>query len=461
MQVFFSCFEFGAITLKNVLILGAGISGLGAAHVLIRHGCSVIVSDLKDKIKDLKEKETLQSLGVVFEFGEQSSVLLDGIDTVVVSPVIPAENPVVAEALGRGIPVISEVELAYRMTKAPILAITGTNGKTTTTTLLGSMISQSQKPFALAGNLGISLSREAELVPENGLIAAEVSSFQLEFISTFRPKAAVILNITPDHIERHHTMERYVATKARIFENMAEGDCLLLNSEDPYTPGLAKLAKTEVCYLSTLQEVNEGACLIDKELVIKRKGNRIKLGHINELQLKGRQNYEDVLAAAFLAYEGGVPIDSIRKAMIDFKGLPHRIEFVRKLNGVSYYNDSKATNTDAAIKGLEAFEQPILLIAGGYDKGTDLTDFMITSKKHVKHLILIGEASSRFKAAAENAGIASIILAKDMEAAVKKGHELAVEGDIVLLSPACSSFDMYGSYEERGMDFKKKVNGLK
>lgn len=199
--------------MKNVLILGAGISGLGAAHVLLRHGAHVVISDLKDQIQNNKEKEELIGLGAEFCFGAQSESLLDGMDAVVVSPVIPAENVVIQGAMKRHIPVLSEVELAYRVTKAPILAITGTNGKTTTTTLLGSMLSHSGRPFALAGNLGISLSREAELVEENGLIAAEVSSFQLEFITRFRPKAAVILNITPDHLERHHTMEAYVAAK--------------------------------------------------------------------------------------------------------------------------------------------------------------------------------------------------------------------------------------------------------
>jgi UDP-N-acetylmuramoylalanine--D-glutamate ligase len=230
--------------MKSVLILGAGISGLGAAHVLLRHDVKVLISDLKDSIHDKKEKEALTALGAVFRFGPQSVDLLDGVDTVVVSPVIPRENPIVSEAFNRHIDVISEVELAYRVTKAPILAITGTNGKTTTTTLLGSMVSRSGKPFALAGNLGISLSREAELVPADGVIAAEVSSFQLEFIKTFKPRAAVILNITPDHLERHHTMEAYVAAKARIFENMDNSDCLLLNDDDAYTPALKKKAET-------------------------------------------------------------------------------------------------------------------------------------------------------------------------------------------------------------------------
>ena len=446
--------------MKNVLVVGAGISGLGAAHVLIRHGYQVLISDLHDNIKDLKEKQTLLELGVIFKFGAQAEILLKNIDTVVVSPVVPLENPIVAAALKKGIPVISEVELAYRMTKAPILAVTGTNGKTTTTTLLGDMINDSGIPFALAGNMGISLSREAELVPENGLIAAEISSFQLEFIDTFRPKAAVILNITPDHMERHHTMENYVETKARIFENMGEDQCILLNAEDSYTPYLTKKAHAEVCLFSTKKTVKEGACLLDDTLVLKRHGQEIVLAKIQDIQLKGNQNYENILAASFLAYEGGIPVESIRHAILSFKGLPHRIEFVGTFNGISYYNDSKATNVDAAIKGMEEFNKPVILIAGGHDKGTPLNSFMEAAKKHVKHLILIGEAASRFKVEAEKFHITSVVLASDMEEAVKKGKELAGEGDTVLLSPACSSFDMYSSFEERGLHFKRIVNKL-
>ncbi len=446
--------------MKNVLVVGAGISGLGAAHVLLRHGYQVLISDLHDNIKDLKEKQTLLALGAIFKFGAQAEILLKNIDTVVVSPVVPLENPIVAAALKKGIPVISEVELAYRMTKAPILAVTGTNGKTTTTTLLGDMINDSGIPFALAGNMGISLSREAELVPENGLIAAEISSFQLEFIDTFRPKAAVILNITPDHMERHHTMENYVETKARIFENMGEDQCILLNAEDSYTPYLTKKAHAEVCLFSTKKTVKEGASLLDDTLVLKRHGQEIVLAKIQDIQLKGNQNYENILAASFLAYEGGIPVESIRHSILSFKGLPHRIEFVGTFNGISYYNDSKATNVDAAIKGMEAFNKPVILIAGGHDKGTPLNSFMEAAKKHVKHLILIGEAASRFKVEAEKSHITSVVLASDMEEAVKKGKELAGEGDTVLLSPACSSFDMYSSFEERGLHFKRIVNKL-
>lgn len=450
--------------MRNVLILGAGISGLGAAHVLLKHGVSVLISDLKDTIQDKKEKEALSERGAVFMFGTQTESLLDGIDTVVVSPVIPAENPIVAAAVKKGIPVISEIELAYRVTKATILAITGTNGKTTTTTLLGSMISHSGKPFALAGNLGISLSREAELVPSDGLIAAEVSSFQLEFIKSFKPKAAVILNITPDHLERHHTMEAYIAAKARIFENMDQSDCLLLNAESPLVYGLKDEAEkhTHVCLLSTKHEVEEGAFMDGNTLVFRRNGKDIRLCSSDNLKLKGAQNMEDCLAAAFLANEGGVSPEVIISSLKSFEPLPNRIEFVRTINEVSYYNDSKATNTDAAIKGMEAFSKPVILIAGGYDKGTDLTEFMDVVKTHVKELILLGAAADRFEKAAAEAGVskASIHRADSMADAVKQGQKFAKPGDIVILSPACSSFDMYHNMEERGMDFKRIVNSL-
>lgn len=447
--------------MKNVLILGAGISGLGAARVLSTHGANVVVSDLADQLGH--KKEEFINAGVQFCFGPQGDVLLDGMDTVVVSPAIPAENPVVRGAVKRGIPVISEVELGYRITKAPILGVTGTNGKTTTTTLLGKMIKKAGIPCVVAGNIGASLSLEVSKVPANGLIAAELSSFQLEFIDTFKPKAAVILNITPDHMERHHTMEAYVDAKARIFENMDQDGALLLNENDPYTPDLAARARshTHVYMLNTDREVEEGACIIGDMLTIKSGGKTIPLVTTGELQLKGKQNYEDCLAAAFLAYIGGVPVEAIRDVLKEFTGLEHRIEFVRKLHGVSYVNDSKATNVDAALKGINAFTAPIILIAGGHDKETPIEGFMKYVKEHTRHLVLLGEAANRFYDTAVKVGITSLEKADSMEDAVKRAQKAAHEGDVVLLSPACSSFDMFSSYEERGEVFKNIVNHLK
>lgn len=448
--------------MKNVLILGAGISGLGAAHVLLRQGCHVIISDLHDDGHREEDKKDLQSKGVIFHFGPQSAELLRDIDTVIVSPVIPAENPVVQAARAKNIPVLSEVELAYKVAKAPILAVTGTNGKTTTTLLLGSMISNSAIPCTVAGNLGISLSLKTEDAPQNGLIAAEISSFQLEFTSKFHPHGAVILNITPDHLERHHTMEAYVQCKAKIFANMDDHDFLLLNANDPYTPQLKNSAETHthVFLMSTTSPVEEGAYLQNDTLMIRYHGKEIVLCSVHDLKVRGKQNYEDFLAASFLAFAAGVPLEAIRKALKDFHSLPHRIEFVRKLHGVSYYNDSKATNVDASVKGMEAFDREVILIAGGHDKETPLEDFMKIVKKHVKHLILLGEAKKRFNIAAKKAGVGSIELADSMKDAVIKAQKFAKEGDIVLLSPACSSFDMYSCYQERGNDFKNIVSSL-
>ncbi len=445
--------------MQNVLILGAGISGLGAAHVLLKRNCRITLSDLHG-IDSVDEKESLSRAGVQFIEGEQKPSLLEGIDTVIVSPVIPRENPVVREALLREIPVWSEIELAYRIAKAPMLAVTGTNGKTTTVALLGSMIEKAGIPFTEAGNIGRSLSAEAEKVPADGFIAAELSSFQLEFIDEFKPKAAAILNITPDHMERHHTMEAYAGAKARIFENMGKEESLLLNREDGYTAEFAEKARAHVYYLSTEGEVKEGAFLANGQLFLRVHSNTIFLLNQDELQIRGKHNIQDCLAAAFLAYQGGVSIDVIRQAAREYRSLEHRIEFVRTLHGVSYYNDSKATNTDATAKALGAFDTPVILIAGGYDKGTPLERFMAYAKRHIKCLILLGKAATRFGNAAAQAHISPVIVVHTMEEAVRQASDFAKAGDVVLLSPACASYDMYHSYKERGRDFKNIVETL-
>lgn len=444
---------------KHFLIIGAGISGTGAAGVLLRRGQDVLISDEK-AMWDQGQMDRLQGRGARFSFGQQDPSLLTGIDTVIVSPVIPAENPLVQAALKKGIPVISEIELAWRIAKAPILAITGTNGKTTSTTLLGEMIHASGRPGSAAGNIGISLSGTAEAVPENGLIAAEVSSFQLEFIDRFRPRAAVILNITPDHFERHHTMKEYIRVKSRIFENMRQGDRLLLNRRDPVSAGLADKASCDVFFINTEGPEQQGAFLEDGMLKLRIDGRETLLCRESDIHLLGRHNMENCLAAAFLAEAGGIDAGSIAYTLRHFKGLPHRIEFVGTRAGAAYYNDSKATNTDAAVKALEAFKKPVILIAGGHDKQTPLEDFMKTVHLHAKALILIGNASERFAEEARRAGVDPVICAGRMEQAVREAEKLAVPGDTVLLSPACSSYDQYTCYEERGDDFKNIVGHM-
>lgn len=446
--------------MKNVLVLGTGISGFGAAHVLLHHGCRVVISDIH-ALKDKKEEADLLEQGAEIRIGRQTPALLEGMDTVVLSPVIPRENPVAAEAMARGIPVISEIELAQIYGKAQILAVTGTNGKTTTTSLLGDMLKESGIKSAAAGNIGASLSLAADTLGEGAVIAAEVSSFQLEFIHSFHPRAAVVLNVTPDHLERHHTMEAYAAAKARIFENMGPGDALLLNREDPWAQGMAEKAQAHVYWLSTEEELTEGACLSKGRLVIRLGGKETVLATEEDLPIKGHHNVENALAASFLALQGGAEIGAVRRALLRYRALPHRVEYVCTIDGVDYYNDSKATNTDAAVKALASFHQPVVLIAGGHDKETPLGDFMAFVKNHAQHLVLLGAAAARFRQEAERAGISSISMAGSMEDAIEKASLAAPRGGVVLLSPACSSFDMYHSYEERGDDFKKRVKALK
>ena len=446
--------------MRNVLVLGTGISGFGAAHVLLRHGCAVVVSDLHE-IKNQKEEESLVREGASFRTGPQTEELLEGMDTVVLSPVIPRENPVVAAALARGIPVVSEIELAQVYGKAGILAVTGTNGKTTTTSLLGDMLKESGRPYAAAGNIGASLSLAADSLPGNGWIAAEVSSFQLEFIDQFHPRAAVVLNVTPDHMERHHTMEAYAAAKARIFENMGPSDALLLNREDPWAQGMAEKARARVYWMSTEEELPEGACLSGGRLVLRLDGKEIFLCTEEELPIKGHHNVQNALAASFLAIWSGAGLSAVQKALSAYHARPHRVEYVCTIGGVSYYDDSKATNTDAAEKAMASFPHPVVLIAGGHDKETPLGSFMASVKAHARALVLLGEAAPRFRKAAEEAGVSTIVMASSMEDAIEKGARAAEKGDAVLLSPACSSFDMYHSYGERGDDFKARVRAMK
>ena len=446
--------------MKHVLVLGTGISGFGAAHVLLERGDSVTISDVKDN-PDAEEVQKLKAKGARFIIGPQTEALLDGIDEVIPAPVIPAENPVIKAALERGIFVSSEIELAYETAAMPIYAITGTNGKTTTTTLFRDMLKAGGIPTCAAGNIGRSLSAVCATLPKDSVVAAEISSFQLEFIHRFCPAAAVILNITPDHLERHHTMEAYVAAKARIFENMKPDSYLLLNREDAYCRSLAEKAPCRVAWLDAEKETEIGAFSVGGKLCVRIGNQSIDICREEEIPLPGKHNVENVLAASFLATLAGVSKENIRRAIFAYKPLAHRIEWVRDFKGISFYDDSKATNTDSAEKALASFTRPVTLICGGYDKGTPLTDFMNFVKNHARNLVLMGAAAKRFYDAACGVGIEKVVMAADMEEAVQKAADISKAGDVVLLSPACSSFDSYKSYGERGNDFREKVLALR
>ena len=455
---------------QSALIIGAGISGFAAARYLAAAGATVTLSDAQEEADAGKDAlaqqhiEELRAQGISCVFGAQGEELLAGISLVVLSPAVPARIPLGQAARARGIRVTTEVELAGEIARAPICAVTGTNGKTTTTTLLGTLLRAHFPAVGVGGNIGVPLIDVVQETPPDGAVAAEISSYQMEATTHFHAHIVAELNVTPDHIVRHGSMEVYQAMKEKLFAAQTAEDFLVLNADDPQTRGMAARAAGRVCFFSRKEQLTEGAFVrTDGMLVIRWDGVEHVLIPAAELGIPGGHNIENALAAAAMALLAGVTAAEIRPVLRAFKGVEHRIEFVRTLNGVSYYNDSKATNTDAAIKALEAFDGHIILIAGGDDKMTDLATFMALVCARVDELVLVGDAAQRFAAAAEAAGIAPARIhhaGYHMEKAVQTAHALASAPQTVLLSPACASFDMYGGYEERGRDFKRIVNGL-
>ena len=448
---------------KNVLVIGAGISGFAAAKVAKKFGANVTLNDAKTEDKIEGDLKSLKDAGINLIFGEQTENLLENIDLVILSPAVPVKIPLVQAAYKQNIPVISEIELAYSFAKSPIAAVTGTNGKTTTTTLLGELLKAHYEKVGVGGNIGTPLVDEALRIGENGAIAAEISSYQMEATNNFHPKVTAILNVTPDHLKRHGSMEVYQAMKEKVFAEETANDFVVLNYDDERVRGMAARSKAKVYYFSRREQFNNGVFLAGDILTISDNGSLNPLLTIKELGIKGWHNVENAMAAAMSAYLMGVTVEEMIPALHKFKGVEHRIEFVREIDGVKYYNDSKATNTDSAIKALETFDDHIILIAGGDDKGTDLTDFITLAKERCDALILIGDAAERFKAAAVDAGFdeKNIYSAGyDMEKALNIAREIATAPQVVLLSPACASFDMYKNFEERGKDFKRIVTGF-
>ena len=455
---------------QSALVIGAGISGFAAAKYLAAQGARVVLSDAKDETDAERDPltqqhiENLRAQGITCVFGAQREELLGGVDLLVLSPAVPERIPLVQAARARGIRVTTEVELSGEIARAPICAITGTNGKTTTTTLLGELLRAHFPVVGVGGNIGVPLIDVVQETPAEGAIAAEISSYQMEATTHFHAHIVAELNITPDHIVRHGSMEVYQAMKEKLFAAQTAEDYLVLNADDPHTRGMAERAAGRVCLFSRREELAEGACVrADGMIVIRWDGAEHVLIPADELGIPGAHNVENVLAASAMALFAGVTPAEMRPVLRAFKGVEHRIEFVRALAGVSYYNDSKATNTDSAIKALEAFDGHIILIAGGDDKLTDLGEFMELVHARVDELILVGDAAERFAAAARDAGIPEAQIHRvgyHMEKAVQLARELAAEGQIVLLSPACASFDMYGGYDERGRYFKRLVNEL-
>lgn len=449
---------------KNILVVGVGISGNAAAKAVKKLGAAkVVLSDSKEE-KDLKyDLSDLKSAGVELVFGPQSNDLLNDVDLMILSPAVPVRVPLVQEAYKRDIQVISEVQLAYWLAKSPILAVTGTNGKTTTVTLLGELMKTRYENAGVGGNIGVPLCEEALRAGENSCVVAEISSYQMEATTDFKPHIAVELNVTPDHVVRHGNLDVYQQMKEKMFAQQTAEDYLILNYDNAKTRDMAKRAKAQVCFFSRLEKLEEGAFVQDGWLTIVWQGQTCRLCRTDELKIKGGHNIENALAAAAAAFLGGARIPKIIDVLKSFAGVEHRIEPVEVIGGVPYYNDSKATNTDSAIKALESFDGHIVLIAGGDDKLTDLTDFINLVKERVDELILVGDAAARFKENAIKDGYPEEHIHEvgySMEEAVKKAHAIAGPPQTVLLSPACASFDMYEGYESRGRDFKRLVREL-
>ena len=419
---------------KKVLVFGSGKSGIGASDLLAKVGAFPVIYDGNAETdKDAVVHKTDGTYPVTVYAGELPKEVQDSLDLVVLSPGVPTDLPLVKSFYEQGLPVWGEVELAYRVGDGEVLAITGTNGKTTTTALLGKIMQDARESVFVVGNIGTPYTSKALEMKPNSITVAEISSFQLETIDEFAPKVSAILNITEDHLNRHHTMEEYIRVKELITENQG---------------------------FSSERKLDEGIYLDGNKIVLKDGEKEIEVVKTEDLKLLGKHNFENVMAAVAMAYYDGVSLDSIRKSICEFTAVAHRIEYVTEKKGVVYYNDSKGTNPDAAIKGIQAMNRPTLLIGGGYDKQSGYDEWIEAFDGKVRYLVLIGQTKEKIKEAAEKHGFHDIILCEDLKEAVKVCEEKAQPGDAVLLSPACASWGQFDNYEQRGDMFKEYVRNL-
>lgn len=444
---------------NNFLIIGAARSGLSSAKYLLSQGKNVILSDMNEAL--LKESKSLfPSLSDEhFIFGQQPKPSQLNVDCIIISPGIPLNIPPVEEAKQLGIQVIGEIELAYLANRAKLIGISGTNGKTTTTSLVGHLLESEEYQTKVAGNIGHPMIEEVLTLTQDDVIALELSSFQLDTIATFRPNIAILLNLTPDHLDRHKTMSNYLMAKANLLKNQLPTDKAILNQDDEAIFSLKEMTSAEIWSFSQKEKVSRGIYLKDEELILVDK-KEIPLISIKELQIKGKHNVENAMAASLAAYLFGVPVEVIKERLVSFKAVSHRMEAVRIFDEVSYVNDSKGTNPDATIKALESYESPIVVLLGGKNKGSDFTELSKVVKETCRHAVLLGEAKEAILQSLEKEGFNAISLCETLEESILIAKEKAQAGDVVLLSPACASWDMFNSYEERGDLFKKVVMGF-
>lgn len=448
---------------KKVLVVGMARSGVAAAQLLHQAGAVVIVNDSKTEEQLGESIQPLQDLPVIREFGKPAGELLDGIDALVISPGIPNTAPFVQAAREKGIYVTGELELASQLSKGTLVAITGTNGKTTTVTLLGEIFRNAGKVTHVVGNIGYPYSAAAMVSKKEDVVVCEVSSFQMETADTFHPHVGVLTNITEDHLNRHGTMEVYTAMKMRMFKRQGPEDFAIFNADDPALKALPKQVRSRVLMFSRLKEVERGAFVRDGMIVVNISGEEKTVCRTEEVMIPGPHNLENALAAVCAASAMEVPVPVIRHSLKTFRGVEHRIESVRVLDGVEYFNDSKGTNVDSTIKAVQTMKKPTVIILGGYDKhcSFDPLSREMVQSEYMKQAVLIGETADQIEASLIKEGFENITRADTLENAVAICRKLADDGWNILLSPACASFDMFSDYEERGRVFKQIVNDLK
>ncbi len=441
---------------KRILVVGAGLSGLAVSRFLLNRGADVTLYDSKTKDKLSSEINHLQAQGCHMLLGNALPPSANW-HMAVVSPGVPPMIPILRMCCQAAIPIVGELELAYRFSKSPFIAITGTNGKTTTTALTGYMLQQAGMKALIGGNIGMPLVEEVENF--SGWIVAEVSSFQLESCIDFAPHIACYLNLTPDHLDRHGTLDNYASIKEKIFARQKEADFAVLNYDDALVRRHEGQLKAQRRYFSLQAPVEQGAYVMDGAIYVAEQGKSRNLIATNDIYIKGSHNWQNAMAATVIARIVDMDLQQIVDSLRTFPGVEHRLEFVICKNGVTYVNDSKGTNPASTAKALHAYDQPIVLIAGGYDKEADFLPLMELIKEKVRCLVLVGATAPKLKKAADHVGFTAYRLADDFEDAVRLAEAAAHPGDVLLLSPACASWDMFDNYEQRGRLFKRLVTG--
>lgn len=446
---------------KNILILGLGISGISTAKALYKLGARITVSDLR-KEDELKENiSQIEGLNIDLLLGT-NDVPLDDIDLIVKSPGIPLNIDILKKAYKKNIQVVTDLELAYKINpNANLIVITGTNGKTTTTILVGEFFKKAGYTTHVVGNIGVGLLWNLVNSNEEDIFVIEASSFQLENTMDFKPKVSLILNITPDHLNWHNTLENYIKAKKKVFINQGKNEFTILNYDDQLLRKMEGEVKSNLIWFSVDNILTKGVYTQDDYIVINDGVKTHKVIKSEDVKILGKHNLENALGAVAIGWIMGLDVDIMKEVLSEFPGVEHRIEYVTTIKGVNFYNDSKGTNPDASTKAIEAIKPPIILIAGGQDKGSDFEDFILAFNDKVKTLILLGETKEKIKNTALKLGFNNIYIVNNMEEAVNKSFEVSESGDNVLLSPACASWDMYSSFEMRGEDFKRAVYRLK